>query len=112
MENMERPDMKGALCPDDQAEILYKGKIKVKGKDKYVSLVRSKMPNGDPVCELVVSLGRVYENYLRPGGKNHDKEPDIGGPITIDGVVYRFGSWFNTDAKGEAFLGASLREEK
>lgn len=108
MDEMDR-NLKGALWKDNEAEILWKGEITIDGRKKYASIQKSVKQNGDPVCELVVSVGLVYENYLKPQGKTSPTQPDIGGPVTIDGSVYQFGSWFNKSAKGNDYLGVQLR---
>ena len=105
----EHENLKGAMFPDNNAEIAYKGTINVNGEQKYVSLIKAKTQNGEDIYEIAVSMGRVYFNA--PESKKNKVGPDIGGPITIDGRKYKFGGWNNISKNGNSYLGCSLQDK-
>lgn len=96
-------DLEGALFSKNEAEVVGKGKIPIGGKDQYVSLVRSRLQNGDTVTELMVSAGRIYSNE-----KTKENSPDIGGNVTIAGAKYRFAGWQNVSQNGSDYISAKL----
>lgn len=99
----ESNELEGSLFAKNEAEIIGKGKIPIGGKDRYMALVRSKMPNGDDIVELMVSVGRIYQNE-----KTNEKQPDLGGNITYDAVKYRFAGWQNVSQNGSDYVKAKL----
>ncbi len=106
---MAHDNLKGAMFPDNNADVAYKGTLNINGETKYVSLIKAQTQRGEEVYEVAVSMGRVYLNPTEK--KQNAKSPDVGGPITIDGKRYKFGAWNNVSEKGDSYLGLSLIEQ-
>ncbi len=106
---MDDKEMKGALWPDNNAQILYKGNFQINGEKKYASLIKTKTQNGNDIVELSTSVGIVHQN--KQEDKQNPKSPDIGGTITIDGVLYKIGGWNNMSSNGQEYLGLSLEKK-
>ena len=107
---MDEKEMKGALWPDNNAQILYKGKFQINGETKYATLVKSRTQNGNDIVELCTSLGIVYQN--REEDKQSPKTPDVGGTIYIDKLPYKFGGWNNISQNGTEYLGLQLEKKE
>jgi hypothetical protein len=107
---MDEKEMKGALWPDNNAQILYKGKFQVNGETKYATMIKTKTQNGNEIVELCTSAGIVYQN--REEEKQNPKTPDVGGTISINGNLYKLGGWNNIASNGTEYLGLSLEKKE
>jgi len=55
----------------------------------------------------MMSLGLLYTNT--PEEKMSERSPDVGGKITIDGQVYKFGGWKTESKEGTPYTDVSLK---
>jgi hypothetical protein len=96
-------ELEGALFSKNEANVAGKGKILVNGKDQYVAIVKSNLPSGEEITELMISAGRIYANE-----KTKESQPDLGGNITINGLKYRFAGWQNVSQNGSDYISTKL----
>ena len=76
----------------------------INGKDEYISCIKTEV-SGRPKYELLGSLGLLYLK----DDQSKENSPDIGGPITLKDVAYKFGGWeqMNPDT-GDTSLSVGL----
>jgi len=103
-------ELQGYLWHENNAVIHRKGSININGEKKYVAIVESKNDKDEPKYELMVSVGLVHANSEEE--KYKPTSPDIGGKVTIDGVVYKFGGWKKESEQGQPYTSCSLRKEE
>ena len=111
MSDFEHKANTGSLWQENNVSVVKKGKIKVKGKTEqtiYAAILRYQSPNGEDKYELVRSCGLLHINT--PEKKFSEKTPDIGGRITIDGEVFKFGGYDKMTESGMEYLWVNLRE--
>jgi len=98
---------KGNLFTENNVSIPRKGKINVNGEEKYCAILKyAGEGNYKDKYELVVSLGLLH--YNAPDEKVKEGTPDIGGKVTIDGTIYKFGGWANQTAAGVDYTSVKL----
>lgn len=104
MADFEKKNLKGRMWKEQDAKVIWKGSIHVDGKDEYVSCLKTEV-SGRTKYELVGSLGLLYLK----DDQSKENAPDIGGPITIKNVAYKFGGWeqMNPDT-GDTSLSVGL----
>lgn len=100
-------DLKGSMWPDS-AEILRKGSINLNGKKTYCAIVKSKNNKGQSKYELMVSCGLLFANDETQKAR-YPKSPDIGGKVTIENEIYKFGGWKNELQDGREYTSVSLK---
>ena len=104
MADFEKKELKGRMWKETNAKVIWKGSIFVNGKDEYVTCLKTEI-SGKPKYELVGSLGLLYLKDEQ-GSEN---APDIGGPITIKNVAYKFGGWEQMNPEtGDSSLSVGL----
>ena len=98
---------RGSLFTERNVTIPRKGKINVNGEEKYCAILKySGHGNSKDKYELVFSAGLLH--YNAPDQKIKEGTPDIGGKVTIDGTIYKFGGWANTSEKGIDYTSVKL----
>jgi len=100
-------ELQGFLWYENNAVIHRKGSLTINGEKKYVAIVESKNDKGDSKYELMMSVGLVHTNTEEE--KMKPTSPDIGGKVTIDGTVYKFGGWKKESKGGAPYTSCSLR---
>ena len=88
MAEFEKKELKGRMWKETVAKVIWKGNVFVNGKDEYISCLKTEV-SGRTKYELVGSLGLLYLK----DDQSRENAPDIGGPITIKDVAYKFGGW-------------------
>ena len=69
---------------------------------------KSENAQGEPKYEMMMSIGLLHLN----ADKTNERTPDMGGKVTIDGVVYKQGCWAKESNSGVPFTSLGFREEK
>lgn len=105
----EKKEGEGALWQESEAEVLFKGSVLWEGKDKYITIIRSRNADGKSKLEVLQSIGLVYQN---DDDKFSDKSPDISGPVTVDKKSFRFSGWKKETESGPPLLSVSFTEKK
>ena len=97
----------GNMFLENNVTVPRKGKININGEDKYCGILKYSGDGNYPdKYELVVSLGLLH--YNKPEDKKSKGTPDIGGKITHEGTVYKFGGWANMSDKGTDYTSVKL----
>jgi hypothetical protein len=102
-------EKKGRMWPENEAKIIRKGSMTLQGQKKYIAIVETFI-NGEHKYELMMSVGLLSLQDDKPSPKH----PDIKGPITIDGVKYRFSGWKHESDTGVPYtnVGLLIADEK
>lgn len=99
----------GSLWSENNCKVVRKGKIKFGNDEKYCSIIKYEDKEGNEKYELAISVGLLH--YNAPEDKYKPTSPDIGGKITVDSKVYKFGGYVNTTNAGDEYTGVSLIPE-
>lgn len=104
MAQFEKKELKGRMWKETEAKVIWKGSVFINGKDEYITCLKTEV-SGRPKYELLGSLGLLYLK----DDQSKENAPDIGGPITIKDVAYKFGGWeqMNPDT-GDTSLSVGL----
>tara|TARA_A200000159_G_C7324005_1_gene340110 strand:- start:332 stop:736 length:405 start_codon:yes stop_codon:yes gene_type:complete len=104
MAQFEKKELKGRMWKETEAKVIWKGSVFINGKDEYISCIKTEV-SGRPKYELLGSLGLLYLK----DDQSKENSPDIGGPITLKDVAYKFGGWeqMNPDT-GDTSLSVGL----
>ena len=100
-------ELQGFLWHENKCVIHRKGTLTINGEKKYVAIVESKNDRDESKFELMMSVGLVHPNSEEE--KMKPTSPDIGGKVTIDGTVYKFGGWKKESKDGAPYTSCSLR---
>lgn len=106
----EVKELSGSLWKESNCEVIRKGTIKINGETKYASILKYTHNDGSEKYELVFSAGLLYVNNDKD--KLKDTTPDIGGPITYNDKVYKFGAWKNVTDSGTPYLSVNLKPKE
>ena len=107
MEDKQYDDeKKGYLWHENDATIERKGSFVINGEKKYGAIVKSFSKQGQPKYEMMMSIGLMHLN----SDKTNDRTPDMGGKVTIDGVIYKLGCWAKETSNGNPFTSLGFRE--
>lgn len=101
--NDQSKNLKGALFSKNEATVIGKGKIMINGEERYAAMIKSKLPSGEEINELVFSAGRIYTNE-----KTKETQPDLGGNVYFNGIKYRFSGWQNVSQNGSDYVNVEL----
>ena len=101
-------EKKGYLWHENDATIERKGSFVINGEKKYGAIVKSFGKQGEAKYEMMMSIGLLHLN----ADKTNSRTPDIGGKVTIDGVVYKQGCLAKESSNGTPFTSIGFREEK
>lgn len=101
----DNKELRGFLWHETGSTVIKKGTMQINGKEVYSAIIKSTNNKGEEKYELMTSAGLLHVNTE----KMSPKSPDIGGPITYDGVVYKFGGWKKTSEKGTEYTSVSLQ---
>ena len=101
-------EKKGYLWHENDATIERKGSFMINGEKKYGAIVKSFGKQGEAKYEMMMSIGLLHLN----ADKTNERTPDMGGKVTIDGVVYKQGCWAKETSNGTPFTSIGFREEK
>lgn len=101
--NDQNKNLKGALFSKNEATVIGKGKIMINGEERYAAMIKSKLPSGEEINELVFSAGRIYTNE-----KTKETQPDLGGNVYFNGIKYRFSGWQNVSQNGSDYVNVEL----
>ena len=99
-------EKKGYLWHENDAVIERKGSFVINGEKKYGAIVKSFGKQGEAKYEMMMSIGLLHLNT----DKTNDRTPDMGGKVTIDGVVYKQGCWAKETSNGSPFTSLGFRE--
>ena len=99
-------EKKGYLWHENDATIERKGSFVINGEKKYGAIVKSFSKQGQPKYEMMMSIGLMHLN----SDKTNDRTPDMGGKVTIDGVIYKLGCWAKETSNGNPFTSLGFRE--
>ena len=99
-------EKKGYLWHENDAVIERKGSFVINGVKKYGAIVKSINAQNEPKYEMMMSIGLLHLNT----DKKSDKTPDMGGKVTIDGVVYKQGCWAKEANNGTPFTSLGFQE--
>ena len=99
-------EKKGYLWHENSAVIERKGPFVINGEKKYGAIVKSFDKQGEAKYEMMMSIGLLHLN----NEKRSDKTPDMGGKVTIDGVVYKQGCWAKESKDGTPFTSIGFQE--
>lgn len=104
MAQFEKKELKGRMWKETEAKVIWKGSVFVNGKDEYITCLKTEV-SGRPKYELLGSLGLLYLK----DDQSKENAPDIGGPITLKDIAYKFGGWeqMNPDT-GDTTLSVGL----
>ena len=97
---------RGYLWHENDATIERKGSWTLQGKKEYGAIVKSFNAQGEPKYEAMVSIGLLHINTE----KKSDKSPDMGGKVTWNGKVYKFGGWAKESESGSPFTSVGFSE--
>jgi len=100
-------ELRGALWAENQSEVINRGHLQIEGEKRYCVLIQSVNDRGEKKHELCFSAGLVHPTSASE--KRSPESPDIGGRVTIDGKVYKFGGWTRTTNQGLGYYSGSLR---
>jgi len=107
MEDKQYDDeKKGYLWHENDATIERKGSFVINGEKKYGAIVKSFSKQGQPKYEMMMSIGLMHLN----SDKTNERTPDMGGKVTIDGVIYKLGCWAKETSNGNPFTSLGFRE--
>ncbi len=98
-------ELKGFLWHETGSIVLRKGTLQIKGEELYSAIIKSQNNRGEDKYELMISVGLLHLN----DAKKSERSPDIGGPISWNGVSYKFGGWKRVSEKGTEYTSVSLR---
>lgn len=101
-------EKKGYLWHENNSKIERKGSFMINGIKRYGAIVKSENAQGEPKYEMMMSIGLLHLN----ADKTNERTPDMGGKVTIDGVVYKQGCWAKESNNGTPFTSIGFREEK
>ena len=73
---------------------------------KYGAIVKSFNAQNEAKYEMMMSIGLLHLNT----DKQSDKTPDMGGKVTVDGVVYKQGCWAKESKDGIPFTSLGFQE--
>lgn len=97
----------GNLFTEKNVTVPRKGRININGEEKYCGILKyTGDGNTKDKYELVVSMGLLHFNA--PEDKKKEGTPDIGGKITFDGDIYKFGGWLSQTAQGIDYTSVKL----
>ena len=99
MDKQYDDEKKGYLWHENDAVIERKGSFVINGEKKYGAIVKSFNAQNEPKYEMMMSIGLLHLNT----DKQSDKTPDMGGKVTVDGVVYKQGCWAKESKDGIPF---------
>ena len=107
MEDKQYDDeKKGYLWHENDATIERKGSFVINGEKKYGAIVKSFSKQGQPKYEMMMSICLMHLN----SDKTNERTPDMGGKVTIDGVIYKLGCWAKETSNGNPFTSLGFRE--
>ena len=108
MDKQYDDEKKGYLWHENDAVIERKGSFVINGEKKYGAIVKSFGKQGEAKYEMMMSIGLLHLNK----DKINEKTPDMGGKVTIDGVVYKQGCWAKESNSGTPFTSLGFQEVK
>ena len=104
MAEFEKKELKGRMWKETVAKVIWKGNVFVNGKDEYLTILKTEV-SGKPKYELLGSCGLLYFK----DDQSRENAPDIGGPITIKDIAYKFGGWEQMNPEtGDSTLSVGL----
>tara|TARA_R110001592_G_scaffold240987_1_gene501404 strand:+ start:343 stop:720 length:378 start_codon:yes stop_codon:yes gene_type:complete len=106
MDKQYDDEKKGYLWHENDAVIERKGSFVINGEKKYGAIVKSFNAQNEPKYEMMMSIGLLHLNT----DKQSDKTPDMGGKVTVDGVVYKQGCWAKESKDGIPFTSLGFQE--
>lgn len=106
MDKQYDDEKKGYLWHENDAVIERKGSFVINGEKKYGAIVKSFNAQKEPKYEMMMSIGLLHLNT----DKQSDKTPDMGGKVTVDGVVYKQGCWAKESKDGIPFTSLGFQE--
>lgn len=106
MDKQYDDEKKGYLWHENDSVIERKGSFVINGEKKYGAIVKSFNAQNEPKYEMMMSIGLLHLNT----DKTNDRTPDMGGKVTIDGVVYKQGCWAKESSNGSPFTSLGFRE--
>lgn len=106
MDRQYDDEKKGYLWHENDAVIERKGSFVINGEKKYGAIVKSFNAQNEPKYEMMMSIGLLHLNT----DKQSDKTPDMGGKVTVDGVVYKQGCWAKESKDGIPFTSLGFQE--
>jgi len=106
MDKQYDDEKKGYLWHENDAVIERKGSFVINGEKKYGAIVKSINAQNEPKYEMMMSIGLLHLNT----DKKSDKTPDMGGKVTVDGVVYKQGCWAKESKDGIPFTSLGFQE--
>ena len=108
-DQFELKEGQGSLWHESNRTVVRKGKIKIKGQDRYSAILKYKHSDGSEKYELVFSAGLLWVN--NPDEKLNENSPDIKGTVSFnfdDLQSYKFGGWRNIRDNGEEWTGVRM----
>lgn len=106
MDRQYDDEKKGYLWHENDAVIERKGSFVINGEKKYGAIVKSFNAQNEAKYEMMMSIGLLHLNT----DKQSDKTPDMGGKVTVDGVVYKQGCWAKESKDGIPFTSLGFQE--
>jgi|TARA_R110000782_G_C14759243_1_gene407953 hypothetical protein len=106
MDKQYDDEKKGYLWHENDAVIERKGSFVINGEKKYGAIVKSFNAQNEAKYEMMMSIGLLHLNT----DKQSDKTPDMGGKVTVDGVVYKQGCWAKESKDGIPFTSLGFQE--
>ncbi len=106
MDKQYDDEKKGYLWHEKDATVERKGPFIINGEQKYGAVVKSYNKHGEEKYEMMMSIGLLHLNTE----KQSEKTPDMGGKVTIDGVVYKQGCWAKETKDGVPFTSIGFQE--
>jgi hypothetical protein len=104
VDKVEEKEKTGRMWTEPEAKVLRKGSWTVGGK-KHYGIILETFINGERKYELMKSCGLLYPQEE----KEQPTSPDIKGPVTIDGVKYKFAGWKQESESGVPYTNIKLR---
>ena len=81
-DQFELKEGQGSLWHESNCTVVRKGKIKIKGQDRYSAILKYKHSDGSEKYELVFSAGLLWVN--NPDEKLNENSPDIKGTVSFN----------------------------
>jgi hypothetical protein len=108
MEKQYDNELKGAVWPENNSQVLQRGHVTIGGTKRYCIIVESTNQSGDKKLEFFWSGGLIN----KVTEKVTTVSPDISAKIMIPDVGQRmkFGGWSKTTQDGRDYFSIGLKD--
>ena len=102
-------ELRGAVWPENNSQVIFRGHIQIGGEKRYCIIVESKNAKGELKQEVFWAAGLITKNI----DKVTTQSPDISATIPIPNfeTKYKFGGWNKTMRDGREYFSLGLKEK-